>query len=241
VTVTPKIRSASTSPSEGELARRFLGDDFVQRLNAVTALPFDVRDRSTNLDVWTSYLNEYRKFVVVLVAFDDPFHLAQTLAGSTKTESVRQAARGARPVYRTVLADNHATDPTLITSILDGLLGKPRTDPLEGYEQYSHGNWDGYDAEPITAETLQYARRLLRPMPQTFGPPDIAPSADGSIGLEWVPEHGPLRKLFLDIGPGEEWRAYWNRRDGEFGRLQGTRLSAITKRTLQALFKDLSS
>jgi hypothetical protein len=112
-------------------------------------------------------------------------------------------------IYRFVPADDHATNPTLIASIFDCPFGSSKKEPLEGYEQYSEANWDGNDAEPITAETLQYARWFLKVIPQTFGPPDIAPSADGSIGLEWVHERGSLHKLFLDIGPGQEWRAYW--------------------------------
>jgi hypothetical protein len=121
-------------------------------------------------------------------------------------------------------------------------IASTESDPvdLEGYEQYSEANWDGYDAEPITVETLNYARRLLKIMPNTFGSPDVAPSADGSIGLEWVLESGQLHKLFLDIGPGEEWRAYWNRRNGEFGRLPCTSFSRDTKRILEKLFDYLN-
>jgi hypothetical protein len=113
-------------------------------------------------------------------------------------------------------------------------------DPLDGYEQYNHRNWDGYDAKPITPETLRYARLVLNVMPDTFGPPDIAPSGDGSIGLEWVLNDGPLHKLFLDIGPGEEWHAYWNRRNAEFGRLSGAGFDSDTSRIFHSLFADLS-
>lgn len=109
-----------------------------------------------------------------------------------------------------------------------------------GYERYSEANWDGHDAQPITHLTLQYARRLLRVMPDIFGPPDIAPSADGLIGLEWVSDTRPVRKLFLDIGPGEEWCAYWKRCNGEFGSLPGTSFTLNTRRILQELFDDLS-
>jgi len=116
---------------------------------------------------------------------------------------------------------------------------RPTANPLDGYDRFKERNWDGYDAEPITAETLRYARRLLGAMPDTFGPPDIAPSGDGSIGLEWVPGDGPLDRLFLDIGPGEEWRAYWKRRNGEFGRLPGTGFDSQTTHILQKLFADL--
>jgi hypothetical protein len=50
-----------------------------------------------------------------------------------------------------------------------------------------------------------------------------------------VPDAGPLDKLFLDIGPGEEWRAYWKRRNGELGRLPGIGFDSETKQTLEKL------
>jgi hypothetical protein len=96
-------------------------------------------------------------------------------------------------------------------------------------------------AEPISTETLRYARRLLSVMPETFGHPDIAPAGDGSIALEWVMDTGALHKLFLDIGPGEEWRAYWQRRNGEFGRLPGSSFNSDTEHILQNLFDGLST
>ncbi len=113
-------------------------------------------------------------------------------------------------------------------------------DPLASYEMLNERDWDGYGAEPISAETLRYARQLLAVMPETLGPPDIAPGADGSIALEWVHDAGPLHKLFLDIGPGEEWRAYWKRRNDEFGRLPGAGFSSDTMHILLKLFEDLS-
>jgi hypothetical protein len=233
VTVTAKIYSAATSPSEAELAWRYLGD----RAHIIS--PFDVTDYDTKLDI------------PLLAALVSQVHLTQTMADFFKTVLRPKLEMNlfARPVttlpgdpalYRFVLTDDHATDPTPVVSVFGSLFGKPKVDdPLEGYEQYSQANWDGRNAEPITAQTLQYARRLLKVIPETLGPPDIAPSGDGSIGLEWVPEGGRLHKLFLDIGPGPEWRAYWNR-NGECGRLAGTSLSADTRHRLQKLFNDLS-
>jgi hypothetical protein len=267
VTVTAKIYSAATSPSEVELARRYLANDFTQRFHAGTAPPFDVTDYSTKGDVWTT---PYEYMTALVLSFDTQVRIAQTAFDSlyktalqlrtfqtaaddlikavSALDEMNLSARQitaipgdpAQTIYRFVSADDHATDPTPIASILDSVFGKPQIDRLDGYEQYSQTNWDGHNAEPITAETLQYARWLLKVIPETFGQPDIAPSADGSIGLEWVLESGSLHKLFLDIGPGREWRAYWNRRNGEFGRLPGRGFSPITKQTLQKLFNDLS-
>jgi hypothetical protein len=116
-------------------------------------------------------------------------------------------------------------------------------DPLEGYEQYQTTNWDGEGAEPITAGTLAYARRVVSVLPTSLGAPDIAPAADGSIALEWVPDdpQHKLDRLFLDIGPGEQWRAYWTLRTGEFGRIPQAGFSDETKTILDNLFRDLSA
>jgi hypothetical protein len=124
-----------------------------------------------------------------------------------------------------------------------GLLVDIPHDLLEGYEQYQIEDWDGHGAEAITGATLAYARRLMHIMPTKLGHPDAAPAADGSIALEWVPEDTThkLDKLFLDIGPGEEWRAYWQLRAGEFGRLPHAGFSDETKTVLKSLFNDLSA
>jgi hypothetical protein len=240
VTVTAKIYTAATAPREAELARRCLGDDFTQRFRADTARPFDVTDYSTKLDVWTPYV-----LVLGSLKSSKPRGIEDWLAGLGFSSYSRRFIESATPVTTIdqaleVLRPSRVIDRMLIASILDSSFDNPKTDPLEGYEQYSEPNWDGHDAEPITAETLHYARWLLKVIPETFGPPDIAPSADGSIGLEWVPERGSLQKLFLDIGPGQDWRAYWKRRNDEFGRMPGGGFGLVTKLALKKLFNDLS-
>jgi len=139
------------------------------------------------------------------------------------------------PMSMTTLVERH--DNTIDTISIDNV---PSVDPLAGYELYNQKNWDGYGAEPITTETLCYARRLLSDMPTIFGPPDIAPSGDGAIGLEWVPERWHPLRLFLDIGPGEVWRAYWTGRDGQFGRMPGSGYNSDTKKILVRLFASLN-
>jgi hypothetical protein len=125
----------------------------------------------------------------------------------------------------------------------NGVVDIPTSDPLASYEMYQIANWDGEGAEPITAQTIAYARRIIAVLPKSLGAPDIAPAGDGSIALEWVPgdpKH-KLDRLFLDIGPGEQWRAYWTLRTGEFRRIPQTGFSEGTKKLLADLFRDLSA
>jgi hypothetical protein len=85
------------------------------------------------------------------------------------------------------------------------------------------------------------ARRFLRDLPKTLGEPDVAPGADGTIGLEWAFRNQPLRKLFIDIGPGNLWSGYWRRASGQSRTLPSVPITATTKVELQVLFDELSS
>jgi hypothetical protein len=132
------------------------------------------------------------------------------------------------------------TTSSLLAAFLDETHNNPALEALASYDTFEKPNWDGHDAQPITKETLDYARRIIRFLPDTFGDPDIAPSADGSIGLEWVPDRGPLTKLFMDIGPGKQWHAYWQRTNGGIGRLSGAEVQPHTRAILGNLFVELS-
>ena len=132
------------------------------------------------------------------------------------------------------------TTSSLLTAFLDETHNNPALEVLASYDTFEEPNWDGHDAQPITKETLAYARRIARLLPDTLGAPDIAPSADGSIGLEWVPDHGPLTKLFMDIGPGAQWHAYWQRDNGDIGRVSGAEIQPHTRTILRNLFAELS-
>jgi hypothetical protein len=133
------------------------------------------------------------------------------------------------------------TDPEPYVALLDAV-EETAPEHLIGFEQYNAPNWDGFDASPITLQTLAYARKLMKILPSYLGEPDAAPAADGSIALQWIPDarKHPLEKLFLDIGPAEEWRAYWTMRDGSKGRQPGTLVNDNTKIILEQLFRKLS-
>jgi hypothetical protein len=112
-------------------------------------------------------------------------------------------------------------------------------DPLDGYEAYAVVDWDGYDARPITPDTLRAARSILKSLPKSFGDPVCSPGADGSIVFEWLRDDGPLRKLFIDIGPGRTWKAYWRLASGETGTIPRKRVTIGTISDIQQLFETL--
>lgn len=114
-------------------------------------------------------------------------------------------------------------------------------DPLAGYEKYSKANWDGYEALPITADTIDATRYFLEILPSTLGAPYISPGADGTIGLEWIfKDERSLRKLFLDVGPSWTWEGYWRRGSGERQTLPPKPIDVKTEAELFELFLTLS-
>jgi hypothetical protein len=113
-------------------------------------------------------------------------------------------------------------------------------DPLAGYERYASPNWDGFGADPIARSTLEAARRFLRLLPSSLGAPDIAPGTDGTIGLEWSFADRRLRKLFIDIGPGNAWSGYWRLASGDRATLPQGQINDETASALTNLFDMLS-
>jgi hypothetical protein len=136
-------------------------------------------------------------------------------------------------IHGTTDYDRYAHDVMLVTDWLT------EADPLEGYETYAVEDWDGYDARPITPDTLHAARSILKSLPKSFGDPVCSPGADGSIVFEWLKDDGPLRKLFIDIGPGRTWKAYWRLASGKTGTIPRKRVTISTIPELQKLFETL--
>jgi hypothetical protein len=53
------------------------------------------------------------------------------------------------------------------------------------WEECRHSNWDGYDALPVTWETLQHADRLIESLPLGTSLPSVGAEPDGALTLEW--------------------------------------------------------
>ena len=123
------------------------------------------------------------------------------------------------------------------------LLSKARAkNCLSTYTQkYSMQNWDGYNADPINQATIDAAELILANLPSAFGSPDIAPGADGSIGFEWIIEAGPLRKLYIDIGPGNFWSIYCRRSNGDSKTVSRKEVDHSLKSDLESLLAELSA
>jgi hypothetical protein len=53
------------------------------------------------------------------------------------------------------------------------------------WDECQAANWDGYDAQPVTQETLVNAYRLLDSLPWNAPAPTIGAEPDGQLTLEW--------------------------------------------------------
>ncbi len=57
---------------------------------------------------------------------------------------------------------------------------------LDGFlEELSVGNWDGFEAEPISKGAAARVKLFLELLPAHIPMPEIIPEPDGNIGLEW--------------------------------------------------------
>jgi len=52
-------------------------------------------------------------------------------------------------------------------------------------EKYSSQGWDGYEALPISKQSLVSAGQFILSLPDSIETPDIIPEPDGEIALEW--------------------------------------------------------
>jgi hypothetical protein len=128
------------------------------------------------------------------------------------------------------------------------LLSDYFTDWLQGrnslsrFASYNIPNWDGYGADPITNDTIKAARQFMKMLPKNLGDPEMAPGSDGIIALEWLfqTDH-PLRKLFIDVGPGNVWSAYFRRSDGTKKTIPQQEITKETKNILKQLFNELGT
>lgn len=83
---------------------------------------------------------------------------------------------------------------------------------LAEFVAYDMEDWDCEGAEPITKATRELASGVLSAIPVSFPPPDVAPSADGSICMEWNVGNA---KVWVDVGPGKKVLTYYNSGAGQ--------------------------
>jgi hypothetical protein len=76
-------------------------------------------------------------------------------------------------------------------------------DELAGvWNECREPNWDGYNALPVTQDTLRNTYQFLESMPADILAPSIGAEPDGDLTLEW---HRSLRRtLSVSVGPDNE-------------------------------------
>jgi hypothetical protein len=110
-------------------------------------------------------------------------------------------------------------------------------DQFSEYEAYNFPGWDGYDAEPITRETVQAARSFKRLLPRDAIEPDIAPGCDGTIGFEWRFGSAARRRwIMVDVGPGDLITARQVDETGRIERMQPTHVETGARVLIDQLF-----
>jgi hypothetical protein len=66
-------------------------------------------------------------------------------------------------------------------------------------QECAEPGWDGYDAQPVSEETLERVVAFLRALPESIPVPDLVPEPDGEVSVDW--QRGPRRVFSVSIGP----------------------------------------
>ncbi|WP_154073519.1 hypothetical protein [Bradyrhizobium erythrophlei] len=115
--------------------------------------------------------------------------------------------------------------------------GAPASDEFTSFESYDIEDWDGYGAQPITADTVRAARSFKRLFDQNTPPADIAPGADGTIGFEWrLGVSGAPVRILIDVGPGGRVFARRIDENGKTTQFDTTRVETAARQLLHEIF-----
>lgn len=88
---------------------------------------------------------------------------------------------------------------------------------MEIGKRYSGSGWDGYDAEPVGIEAVVRTLRLLYFLPESISPPELIPSPEGEISLEWNDVH----KRIVSVTPRPNliiWAAMTSDQHSQYGK-----------------------
>jgi hypothetical protein len=67
------------------------------------------------------------------------------------------------------------------------------------WEECKTPNWDGYNAFPVKAETLNYAYAFIQALPLGFPLPSVGAEPDGHLTLDWY--HDPHWTISVSVSP----------------------------------------
>jgi len=112
---------------------------------------------------------------------------------------------------------------------------KISTELLSIQKDCAEFGWDGYNAAPISAPTIDYAKSAISQL-TNIPQPELAPNADGEISFEWY--KAPTQQFLFSIG--EKGNISYAGRIGNeriYGNAQylGT-LPGIIEKTLSRIF-----
>lgn len=111
--------------------------------------------------------------------------------------------RGASETARFVAEQLEQGLRRLLGSYSLGLAPRRTFEQLQALADECHApGWDGYDALPVTPETVKQAMRFLEALPLGTPAPSVGAEPDGQVTFEWY--RSPRRILSVSISPEGE-------------------------------------
>jgi len=88
---------------------------------------------------------------------------------------------------------NHTED-----AVFFGWKAVLRHDLMTTYLECCEQGWNGYDAAPITQQTILAGKMFLEMLPDYMMPPEVTPEPTGKVSFEWHNDSGATFVIAID-------------------------------------------
>lgn len=129
--------------------------------------------------------------------------VAMAISASIYAGTLAIPSRGASEVAKYVSSSADKKRKHLQSSVFFGLKINKSFEELQMvFQDCRAANWDGYQAEPVTLETINLAKQFIEAMPLGAPSPSVGAEPDGQITLEWY--RSPRQILSVSVSEAGE-------------------------------------
>jgi len=112
-------------------------------------------------------------------------------------QSSRTSSKPKRNVFISSPPTDNFLNPCIVSNVLSNIPQRGESIQIINELKELQENWDGYESYAISPQACEHALGLIHNIPSDVISPDITPTSNGTISMEWNLKN---IDLFLEIG-----------------------------------------